>query len=136
MTIDGTVYVSTADVTVSGWQFLAFTYDGGLNNLKFYVGSIGGVATQLGTTINTSTGALNPNATRPLDVGNTDQNTARNPGALFDNVQIYNTVLTSGELETIRAGAIPEPSAWVLIAGAGTFIMVMRSRRNGGGQPY
>jgi hypothetical protein len=136
MTVNGTPYASNADVTVSGWQFVAFTYDGGLNNLKLYVGSIGGVVTQLGTTINTTTGVLATNTTKPLDVGNTDVNTARNPGALFDGVQIYDSILTSGDLETIRAASIPEPSAWVLIAGAGTFIMVMRSRRNGGGQPY
>ena len=118
---------------LNSWMFLAFTYDGTqtTNNVQFYIGTTTGGVAALGSAKSQNAGALGTSV-NPFEVANTAQSTSdRTPAALFDNVQIYDTVLSLSELEAVRVAtsAIPEPATWGLLTLAGTLVL-LRRRRN------
>jgi len=125
--------VGTASDSISqnlnNWTFLAFTYDGTVTteNLKFYTATIANSVAQLGGTKTANAGALGT-STNPFEVANTAlTGEDRTPPALFDNVRIYDTVLSSAELEAIRVATVPEPAALALL-GLGSVALLRRRR--------
>jgi hypothetical protein len=116
---------------LGGWTFVAFTYDGNLasDNVKLYIGTTSNSVAQSGATANANVGALESSAA--FEVANTAASASiRTPNALFDNVRIYDTVLTQAQLETLRAtDVIPEPSTLAMLAVAGTALILRRRRQ-------
>ncbi len=113
---------STASYGATGsWVFFAVTYDGTLssNNALFYVGSTAS-AVSLVKTATLNQGALGTSGVN-FGAGNMQNGFARPVDGLMDNIQLYGAnsgsggVLTSSQLEVIRAVAIPEPSSLALI---------------------
>lgn len=94
---------SPAISDLNTWIFCAVTYDGTRTsqNAQWYIGSQTVTVTSPGP-VSYNRGAIvdTPNELR---VGSTKASTAdRTPAAWFDDVRVYNTVLTADEIEQIR----------------------------------
>lgn len=132
--VDSVTASSSANLSApstNSWLFVAFTYDGSLtaSNLILYSGSISAAATQLGTALSVNSGAVSTTGTA-FQVGGTGASSAdRSPSAFFDDVRVYDTVLTAAELEAVRLGNIPEPSV-VGLAGLSLAGLLVRRRRH------
>lgn len=123
----GGVSSSSATYLSDKWLFVAVTYNS--SNALFYVGDeTTGVA--LKTTIAYAGGSIVA-STANLEIGGTPATTSdRTPPALFNDVRVYNGVLSLGQLEAVRASAIPEPSNYALGAGLLAFaFLAIRPRR-------
>lgn len=114
---------------VGDWVFFAATYDASdlnNNNLIMYKGTPTTSASAVDTF---DAGAHSFNYTAaPFTVGN---NSANNRGfeGQMDNVRIYDEVLTSSQVEAIRAGElIPEPATLTLLLGALAGLLLYRRR--------
>jgi hypothetical protein len=115
----GAVQSSSAKYVTDKWLFLAVTYDSSIlsgDNVSFYSGDL-----TTGVSLNSTSaksGSIAASASA-LEIGGTPATgTDRSPAALFNDVRIYNDVLTDVQLESLRAGAlIPEPSQYALIFG-------------------
>lgn len=123
---------ATAVTSDHSWLFLSVSYDGSLgsSNTTFYSGATSGSLVNLGTA-SISSGAVD-SSTGSLQVGNTTASTTdRTDTALFDDIRIYGSVLTSTEIDAIRMDAVPEPSTALLasLALAGFALRKLRARR-------
>lgn len=132
--IQTTSAIGSAYSGTGQWTFFAVTYDGTIaaNNVKFYVGGtnssvsqVGSIASLNGGTLGINTGSMvmGGGPTRPLD-------------ALLDNLRIDGVtsgasgVLSSAQLETIRANAVPEPSTLALVVIPIGLVLALRRRRS------
>lgn len=128
----GSVGASATAVTSDhSWLFLSVSYDGSLgsSNTTFYSGAMTGSLVNLGTS-SISSGAVDT-STGSLQVGNTTASTTdRTDTALFDDIRIYGSVLTSTEIDAIRMESVPEPSTALLasLALAGFALRKLRAR--------
>lgn len=98
-------FPATATVNLTNqWVFLSVVYNGA--NVTYYTGTVASAVAQLGTSVAVS-GSINASANN-FQVGATPASTAdRTPPAWFDDVRVYDTALTSGQLETIRQSVFP-----------------------------
>ncbi|MEI8043740.1 MAG: LamG-like jellyroll fold domain-containing protein, partial [Verrucomicrobiota bacterium] len=110
--INSTTTVSTSGADTGAdhqWVFMAVTYDGTASsgNVKFYTGTTNGAVTQLGSALSRNAGKI-ADTSNDFRVGCVDYTTSdRTPPALFDEVRVYNTVLSAVELEDVRAATTP-----------------------------
>jgi hypothetical protein len=98
------------------WLFVAVTYNGTIPNglavsnaVQFYSGSVNAAVAPMGVSGGAAltTGYVTNNSNQ-LRIGGTQASGSdRTPPALVDDVRIYNTVLTSSDLEAIRQSNIP-----------------------------
>lgn len=120
--------VTSADAQyITGkWLFIAVTYDAA--NVRFYSGSETMGLVLNDTVAKTVSIAASASA---LEIGGTPVTTNdRSPTALFNDVRIYNGVLTDVQLEAIRVSAIPEPSQYAMIFGVlSVGVIAMRRHR-------
>jgi hypothetical protein len=117
----------TLPVTTNVWQFVAVTYNGSLAsaNTNFYKGTLAAAVSTLGSTASINSGPSNDSAV-DFEVGGTPASAAgRSPNAFFDDVRVYDQVLTPTELEAIRQSNIPEPTTALLAA----FGLLLGARR-------
>ena len=100
-------FPATAPVNLTNqWVFVALVYDGA--NVSYYTGTVANAVGQLGTSVVYTGGGTVAASTANFQVGATPATTAdRTPPAWFDDVRVYDTALTSGQLETIRQSVIP-----------------------------
>ncbi len=96
---------ATATVNLTNqWVFLSVVYNG--TNVTYYTGTVASAVAQLGTSV-ALTGSINT-STNNFQIGATPASAAdRTPPAWFDDVRVYDTALTSSDLETIRQTVIP-----------------------------
>ncbi len=86
------------------WVFLSVVYNGA--NVSYYTGTVASAVGQLGTSV-ALTGNINP-STNNFQMGATPATAAdRTPPAWFDDVRVYDTALSSAQLETIRQSVLP-----------------------------
>lgn len=132
LSVDGATTTS-ANVTAPStntWLFLAVTYDGSVTtgNVRFYTGRTDVAAAQLGGVGNSNAGVV-ASTGGALQIGGTPATALdRSPSAFFDDVRIYDTVLTATELEAVRASNIPEPASLGLV-GLSLLGLMARRRR-------
>lgn len=100
-----TEYVSTNTRSVDTWSFSAASWDTGASPVNhLYLGALASAAAEVsyGTSTDGS-GSFNSDAARSLFVGNRD---AASPNAAYQGtiaiVQMYNRVLSSAEIESLR----------------------------------
>ena len=100
---------ATAAVNLTNkWVFLSVVYNGA--NVSYYTGTVASAVGQLGTSVVLS-GNINA-STNNFQVGATPATAAdRTPPAWFDDVRVYDTALTSAQLETIRQTVLPSGAA-------------------------
>ena len=100
---------ATATVNLTNkWVFLAVVYNGA--NVSYYTGTVASAVAQLGTSV-VLTGNINA-STNNFQVGATPATAAdRTPPAWFDDVRVYDTALTSAQLEAIRQTVLPTGAA-------------------------
>ncbi len=100
------------------WLFYAVTYNSVTGTVTFYTGTDAASVTQFGSSITLSGVGVPDDTTLPLEVGGSPTTDAdRSPSAYFDDIRIYNTVLTKSDLETVRASNVPEPATATLVGG-------------------
>ena len=101
---------SSANVNATNqWVFLAVSYRGtaASANVLFYSGASNAPVTQLGTAQTYAKGIVT-NTVNELRVGSTPASASdRTPPAWFDDVRVYNTVLSVAELEQVRQEETP-----------------------------
>ncbi|WAC21411.1 hypothetical protein OVA24_08430 [Luteolibacter sp. SL250] len=119
------------------WVFLAVTYDGSQlsSNVLFYTGGTSSAATQFGSAVALFQNNTDPTPDEPegavlansvdFQVGGSAATTSdRSPNAFFDDVRVYDEVLSVAQLEAIRLENVPEPSlgslALLTLAGLAT----------------
>lgn len=111
----------TNDVSFGGlnqWVFIAATYDGsGVAGAaaQFYIGSETAPAVALTKSADgAGIGAAGDNAASfaVADIGSFSGD--RTSDAFFDDVRVYDSVLTPAQIEAIRASNVPEPSTMAL----------------------
>ncbi len=105
---------SSANVNASNqWIFVAVTYNGSgasSSQVNFYAGGTNTAVAPLGTaqTIAVVRGPGIVDTSNDFRVGSTAATTGdRTPPAWFDDVQVYNTVLSQSDLESVRLGILP-----------------------------
>jgi len=115
--------------SINSWVFFSVTWDG--SSVSYYQANKTTAVAQLGSSVALSTTMGNPAA--GLDIGNfatSLSNTARPFAGMLDNMSLYDSVLTTGQLETIRQNDIanvPEPSV-ALLFGLGLVAVSWRVR--------
>jgi hypothetical protein len=116
--------------TLNSWVFLAVTYDGttGTNNVKFYNASQSTAVGQFGLTLSNTAGTLGASGADTQVGGSPATTNDRSPNATFDDVRIYDEVLSLSQLEAIRMATVPEPSALLLSGFAGLCGLLRRRR--------
>jgi Concanavalin A-like lectin/glucanases superfamily len=140
LNVDGNSLASgTAGSTLYGatesWVFFAATYNGTstTNNVNFYVGSET-TAASLISTGNLDSGSLGVSGTG-LALGNGLGTNSRPFDGLLDDIRFYGSttgadgVLNLSQLETLRLGAIPEPSTVTMLGGFGLTVMMKLAGR-------
>lgn len=112
------------------WVFLAVTYDSSIgtgDNVSFYLGSE--TDSVVMNDSDAKSGAIVASSS-DLEIGGTPATSSdRTPTALFNDVRIYNGVLDTAALESIRASAIPEPAHTGVFVGALLMGLVVIRRR-------
>jgi hypothetical protein len=110
---------SATKIDMGAWTFLAVTYDGtrATDNVSFYNGGLSVMATALGSAVSLGNGAVTfdtaaDNFATSLRVGSTPIAPDRTPPAIFDDIRIYDDVLTLAEIQSVQAAVIPEPSTY------------------------
>jgi hypothetical protein len=100
---------STSNVNLSNqWVFLALTYDSTLanNNIRYYSGSTNASVTPLGGAVSFNQGVI-ANTPNDLRIGSTPATgNDRTPPAWFDDVRVFNVVLSQTDLEAVRLESI------------------------------
>jgi hypothetical protein len=129
--VDDVTVFSSSNVVPggNGWAFIAFTYDGTQTsaNALLYTGTTSAAASTLGNALTINSGTMGNN-TNDLQVGGTAASGSdRSPSAFFDDVRIYDTVLTLEELEQVRLANVPEPGV-VMLSLLGTLGFMIRRR--------
>lgn len=104
------------------WHMVAFVMNAndGINDVDVYIDGTYTTRSSGGTTIATATGG---------EIGfGADQTGSRGFTGQLDQVQIFDTALTKGELDTISVTAVPEPSSTALL-GLGGLALILRRRK-------
>jgi len=128
------------------WRFWAIMYDGvpTSNNVKIYMGTTTAAASLIGTAsishiplpelklpTNNPTGIIR-NADGDFVVfGNIEWGYSNGLIGYQDNIRIYSSVLTLSQIESIRAGDVPEPATVTLVAFVALLPLVRRCFRRG-----
>lgn len=109
------------------WLFVAVTYDGtqSSGNVNFFSGGVAAAVSSFATGSSTA-GTLVGNA-NDFRVGAQSASTI-SPPVLIDDVRVYGSVLSMGDLENIRLSNIPEPSVAALLGG-GLLALIFARRR-------
>lgn len=115
------------------WHMVTVTYATAATGLTFYLdGTLYGTATF-------STGAPNTITTGNLgiaigagirEVAASNGNAARFVAGLIDDVRIYDTELTAGDVQNLYLTTVPEPSAAALLGLGGLALALRRARRD------
>lgn len=126
---------STAVDFSSGWLYFAVTRDAVTGVVSIYVGSTDAAAgLQLITTGTAGVGTIDGSTGRFM-IGNTGVNTKRSPKADYSDIRLYDTALSSSELNAIRKDnllPIPEPTLLSLtLIGGLAGLWAIRSRATG-----
>ena len=116
--VNNNTQFSSANILTAnnGWAFIAFTYDGtqATNNALLYTGTASASTSTLGNALSINAGAM-VNNSNDLQIGGTAASGSdRSPSALFDDVRMYDSVLTLEELELVRLANVPEPGVVML----------------------
>jgi hypothetical protein len=104
-------YVSTSAVSLGKWNFVALTYDG-VSTSTFYLNgvAVGTGGSMFGTT-------LSELVVGGATIGGTTTNASLD--GLMHGVQIYDTALTSAEVNLLYTTSVPEPaSIFIALSGA------------------
>ena len=123
-----TFNTSGADLDADNkWIFVAATYDGttSTNNLKFYWGDPSTPVAQLGANLSSTSGQL-PALSQEFKVGAQSEGTT-SPPAWFDDIRVYDEVLSLEALNSVRLENVPEPSALAMLV-IGTILWLTRRR--------
>jgi len=123
-----TFNTSGADLDADNkWIFVAATYDGTMStdNLKFYWGDPTSAVAQLGTNLSSTSGPLTA-LTEEFRAGAQSEGTT-SPPAWYDDIRVYNEVLSLGQLDSVRIANVPEPGAMTLVI-AGVALWLARRR--------
>jgi hypothetical protein len=108
--------ISTANVNLTNrWVFLALTYDSTVtsNNVRYYSGTTASAVAQLGNALNFNQGIIT-NTANDFRVGSTPASASdRTPPAWYDDVRVYNTVLSQTDLESVRLEALQNAPAQI-----------------------
>lgn len=117
---DSTIF-STSNVNLGNWIHVAATWSTA-GEMKLYINGA------LETTY--SAASINPRSTVNAFFIGQDLGGAAYTGAL-DQIRIYDSVLSAGQVAALHAGAVPEPSTYAAFAGLGALILALfvRSRR-------
>lgn len=124
---------STDDVDAQDkWVFLAVTYDGtqAADNTKFYIGDVSTPVNQLGSSLSLAQLTVE-GGTSLFGVGYTDAASAADTSVigLQDDVRVYGSALSEGELERVRLdNVIPEPSSLLLLIVSATAGALLRPK--------
>jgi len=115
-----TVLVNVRNVNAGGqWAFVAVTYSG--SQVKFYDGSTSVSVAALAPSGAVPLSAGSVGSTSMLQIGATPATSAdRTPPGWFDEVRIYDSVLSLAQLEQVRIDnvtAVPEPSSAAIVVG-------------------
>lgn len=111
------------------WAFVAVSYDGTTvsNNTTFYSGGVLTSSSQLGTVKSISSGSVSATP-GPLMIGDTAASGSdRTPSAYISGLRLYDEVLSSVQIESIRVATVPEPST-VAMLGVGVGLVLLRAR--------
>lgn len=130
--VDGVAASAMSNVGISTeWNYVAVTYDGSAStgNVSYYMGN--------GTTLSAA-GTANLNAGTTGDPGAimlalmNHATLNRNTNGLFDNVGIYNSVLSAGQISQLMMvndiAAVPEPASLACLAIGGAALLAARKR--------
>lgn len=128
----------SADITSGGigeWMLVAVSYKwnpypANRSDINYYVGGLDSAVASAGSLAPVNAGLnVTTNSGTELRIGGTARGTGdRSPSALFDDVRIYNEVLTQAQLEEIRMATIPEPLSEAFLGLAGMGLMLCRRR--------
>lgn len=128
-TPSGGVASNSAKYITGKWLFLAVTYTSATGAVNFYSGDET-EAVALNTTASLSGSPTISVSSSSLEIGGTPVTSSdRSPNARFNDVRIYNGVLSEAQLEGLRAGAIPEPATGALLAGVLTLGVGLTAHR-------
>lgn len=130
-TPNGGVVSTSAKYITGKWLFLAVTYTSATGAVNFYSGDETEAVT-LNTTASLSGSPSISASSSPLEIGGTPfTGSDRSPDARFNDVRIYNGVLSEVQLESLRAGvlAVPEPATGAFLAGVLTLGFGIAARR-------
>ncbi len=109
LVVDSVAVRCTAPVQPGeGWVFLAVSYDGTItsDNVNFYAGIQTAAVMRVGDTVGRNSGWVDP-TTGELRIGGTTRVADdRTPDAWFDDVRIYDRILTEQELQQVRQAGI------------------------------
>lgn len=123
-------HTSGADLGADNqWVFVAATYDGtqSADNLRFYSGDTLLGVTQLGNASSVIVGSLLANDME-FKVAAQSAGTV-SPPAWFDDIRVYDQVLSAAELEAVRLENVPEPGSLALLALGAMALMKRRCGR-------
>ena len=96
---------STSFDAANKWVFVACVYDSASSSVKYYTGASATAVAQLGTTVTYAGGGTITASTADFRVGSAAASASdRTPPGYFDDVRVYNSALTSAQLEAIRVG--------------------------------
>ncbi len=118
-TMQGPAGTFTAD-NLGKWRFVAVTWDANLDVVEFFLGDESGLVNSVG--INNSGSFNAPNANQFVQIGGYRGGVF---DGLIDEVYVFDTALSVGDLRQLAQGVIPEPASVVLL-GAGTLLMLRR----------
>lgn len=129
--INGQTVTSTAATGANqSWLFFAVTYDASTGNTLFFTGTDSQSVSQLGTLRTLAGAGAVGDSAAPLEIGGTPATPDdRSPSAYFDDIRIYDTLLTAVDLENIRAANVPEPATAGFVLGGVALVSVLRKKR-------
>ena len=122
--------IASSAFVVGSWAFFAVTYDStvGSNNVSFYTGSLTDSVSQLGSAQNLNNGVTAANLAEFRVGGSQRSNNERTPDAFFDDIRVYDELLTASQIEAVRLSNVPEPGV-VSLAGVVLTVGLLRRRR-------
>jgi hypothetical protein len=124
---------SGATIGDDAWHMVTVTYAAAATGLSFYLdGNLYGTATFSSGAPNTiTTGNLGIAIGAGIrEVAAANGNAARFVNGLIDDLRIYDTELTAGDVQTLYLTTVPEPSAVALFGLGGLALLLRRPRRH------